>query len=196
MFYFSDATERNKRPILEQLLQWLNQRESVLEIGSASGQHGLYFRAYMPNLQWQFSDRSSYLAGLTKNLLNANLPDIDLPIELDVKNYNWSLNKYDVIFTANTLHIMQFDEVDYFLNHLHLALKRHGKLIIYGPFNYQGDYTSESNQMFDQYLKQQGYGGIQSFETLNDILFQYNITLQADVEMPANNRLLLWQCDK
>ncbi|MCF6777476.1 class I SAM-dependent methyltransferase [Thiotrichales bacterium 19X7-9] len=193
MQHFSPATERNKAPILEQLIQWLNGNESILEIGSSSGQHGVYFTESMPNLAWQFSDRKIYLAGLAENILNTNRSNLSLPIELDVVDYDWSTKKYDAIFSANTIHIMLDHEVEYFLNHVHLALKHNGKLIIYGPFNYQGNYTSESNKAFDLSLKQQGYGGIKPFERLDSMLSQCGFKLQKDIDMPANNRLLMWQ---
>ncbi len=164
MQHFSSAAERNKTPILIQLSKWLKGDENILEIGSGTGQHALFFATHFSTIRWQCTDRQAYLLSLTDNIQNGMQPHVLPPIELDVINYDWALMQYDVVYTANTLHIMTQVEADFFLNHVHLALKPNGKLIIYGPFKYNGVYTSDSNHEFDKMLRQRGVGsGIKAF---------------------------------
>jgi hypothetical protein len=61
----------------------------------------------------------------------------------------------------------------------------------YGPYNFQGRYTSESNQGFDQRLSEQGCGGIRDIEEL--ILWAKPLVLMETISMPANNFMLIWQ---
>jgi hypothetical protein len=67
-------------------------------------------------------------------------------------------------------------------------------LAIYGPFNYDGAYTSASNARFDQWLLQRDpLSGIRDFETVNELAGEASFILQGDFAMPANNRLLVWR---
>ena len=194
MHNFSLAAERNKQPMVDQLSKWLRGHETILEVGSASGQHGLFFSQQMPHIHWQCSDRSDYLPELADNIKTANLSNVPEPIKLDVMNYDWSLCQYNVVFTANTLHIMTAAEVDYFLSQVHLALRPQGKLLVYGPFNYQNDYTSVSNREFDVMLRERNVGScIKSFEVINEQLGNSQFALIDDISMPANNRMIAWQ---
>jgi cyclopropane fatty-acyl-phospholipid synthase-like methyltransferase len=190
----SSATDRNRAPIHQHLKQWLSGHEHILEVGSGDGEHALYFSRHFPQQQWQCSERREHLATLTNTLAQNTLPP---PIELDVTHYAWGQQQYDVIFTANTLHIMSLQETEHFLHHLHLALKAHGQFIVYGPFNYQQQYTSISNRHFDHMLRNRQSGScIKSFETLETILTQHQLQLDDDVAMPANNQLLRWRYKK
>ena len=66
--------------------------------------------------------------------------------------------------------------------------------LLYGPFNYQGRYTSDSNARFDVWLKQRDpASGIKDFEWLTDIAGQSGLKCTHDFELPANNRILVWQ---
>jgi len=195
MHHFSSVAERNKQPILTQLRNWLANDETILEIGSGSGQHALFFSQHFPAIHWQCSEREEdTVRMLIGNIVQENLINVLTPIVLDVVNYDWGAQPYDAIFTANTLHIMTEQEVAYFLNHVHLALKPHGKLIIYGPFIYQNKYTSDSNRKFDKMLRQRNVGsGLKSFDLIAKVLHEYQFTLKHDIPMPANNQLLYWE---
>jgi cyclopropane fatty-acyl-phospholipid synthase-like methyltransferase len=191
---FSPAAERNKKFICDQLSILIKGSASLLEIGSATGPHAIYFSQALPDLSWQCSDRTDYLPSLNDNIKQSKLNNVLPPIELDVMYYPWNTLQYNVIFTANTLHIMTQKEVDIFLRHVHLALKPEGKLIIYGPFNYNNEYTSESNRQFDNMLRNQHMGScIKSFESVDDLLIDSNFKFVKDVSMPANNRLIVWE---
>jgi cyclopropane fatty-acyl-phospholipid synthase-like methyltransferase len=190
---FSDACERNRDPIFAALRSHFSDRERVLEIGSGTGQHAIYFAAKMPSLIWQSSDRAENLPGVRAWLDDAALPNTPPPIDLDV-NDDWPTPRFDGIFSANTLHIMSWSEVELLFRKLASISTPDAKLAIYGPFNYDGQFTSESNAAFDRSLKSRGAQmGIRDFEAVNALASNAQFALIDDVSMPANNRLLVWQ---
>lgn len=190
---FSDACERNRDPIFSALRPHFSDRERVLEIGSGTGQHAAYFAKKMPSLVWQSSDRSENLPGVRAWLDEAALPNTPAPIELDV-NGHWPNDRFDGIFSANTLHIMSWAEVELLFRKLASISTPDAKLAIYGPFNYDGQFTSDSNAAFDRSLKSRGAQmGIRDFEVVNALASNAQFALIDDVPMPANNRLLVWQ---
>jgi cyclopropane fatty-acyl-phospholipid synthase-like methyltransferase len=187
----SPACERNREPILAVLREHFADRRRVLEIGSGTGQHAVYFAAALPQLQWQASDRVENHAGIRAWLDEAALPNALAPLALDV-NDAWPALQFDTVFSANTLHIMSWAEVERLFAHLDAAMAADAKLVIYGPFNYGGRFTSESNAAFEQTLK--GWGahmGIRDFETVDALARGIGLRLMDDREMPANNRCLV-----
>ena len=69
-----------------------------------------------------------------------------------------------------------------------------GLFALYGPFNYGGDYTAESNARFDRWLKElDPLSGIRDFETLDRLAGEAGMVLLGDHPMPANNRTLCWR---
>ena len=191
---FCEACERNKTVICQYLAQWLEAGDQVLEIGSGTGQHGVYFTSQLPDINWQCTDLHEQLVGLRTWTNSAATDKLLPPFELDVNSYDWQTRQYQAVFSVNTLHIMSWASVSHFLAHVHLALVAGGKLIIYGPMRYQNTYTTNSNAEFDRYLKScdPDYG-MRDFERVNEILQQHGFTLTADQAMPANNQLLLWR---
>ena len=191
---YSSAAERNQTAIYEQLCRWVSEDACILEVGSGSGQHAIHCAQAWPKVIWQCSDRPDYFPGLRVNIQKAKFCNMPMPLLLDVLTYAWESAQYDVIYTANTLHIMNQEEVDYFISHVHQGLHFEGKFILYGPFNYNNDYTSASNRAFDALLRQRNGGScIKSFESINQKLIDNQLELLDDVAMPANNRLIVWQ---
>ena len=193
MLNFSESCQRNQQPILEQLTPWLEQSVDVLEIGSGSGQHALHFSSALPALRWQCTDRSMWLAALQSNIQEATL-DNDLPAkELDV-NKQWPQRQFDMIYTANSLHIMGWDSVELLFSHLAEHLHPSGYFCCYGPFKYNGEFTSHSNANFELWLKSRApQSGVRDFEALQQLAQQQQLSLVTDIPMPANNQLLIWQ---
>lgn len=168
-------------------------RRQVLEIGSGTGQHAVHFATAMPQLRWQCSDRVENLPGIRLWLNDAGLPNTPLPIELDVSGA-WPTQVYDAVFSANTLHILAWDEVEQFFDHLAEVTTPGAKLVIYGPFNYGGRYTSESNAEFDQWLQTRGtHMRIRDAEAVDALAEVAGFDLVDDIPMPANNRARVWQ---
>jgi cyclopropane fatty-acyl-phospholipid synthase-like methyltransferase len=189
----SEAAERNKAPILAILAQAFAHSRRVLEIGSGTGQHAVHFAAHLPHLTWQPTDRGEYLEGLRARLAREGTPNLRPPLELDVRNLPWQVEPVDAIFTANTLHIMSRSAVEDLFRGVGAVLVAPAVLCIYGPFRYNGQYTSASNAEFDRYLKARDpQSGIRDFTDVNTLSSQQGLSLLADHSMPANNQLLIW----
>ena len=190
---FSQACENNKGPILEVLKTVFNKTESVLEIGSGTGQHSVFFAEQLPHLQWYASDRRINHEGINLWLKEANLTNLHGPLELDL-NYAWPVNNVDAIYTANTFHIVSWQLVEQFLKGVSTHLVSQGVVCIYGPFKYQGQFTSASNEEFDRFLTQRDpFSGIRDFEAIEQLATQAGLTLISDTAMPANNQLLVFK---
>lgn len=192
---FSQACENNKAPIFQVLQNVFTEAVTVWEIGSGTGQHACHFAGQLPHLAWQPTDLAENIAGMQMWLDEAALANINPPLILDVTEPVWLLGDFaiDALFTANTLHIMAWHSVQLFFSGLAKHLNAGAKVCIYGPFNYQQCYTSESNAQFDQWLKSRDpLSGIRDFEAVAALALQAGLVLQDDVAMPANNRLLVF----
>jgi cyclopropane fatty-acyl-phospholipid synthase-like methyltransferase len=190
---FAPACERNRDPILTVLRKHFADRRRVLEVGSGTGQHAVHFAAALPSLTWQSSERAENLQGVQQWLDEARLANTPAPLELDVAGV-WPTGRYDALFTANTLHIMGWPEVETFFAALPAITTADAKLAVYGPFNYGGTFTSPSNAAFDRSLRERvPHMGIRDFEAVDALARAAGFALLEDVAMPANNRTLVWQ---
>ena len=191
---FSEACEQNKHPILAVLQQYFTDVSNVLEIGSGTGQHAVFFAAELPHLNWLASEVAEHHPGVNAWLEEAGLANLTGPVELDVNQPDWPVNKIEAVFSANTVHIMDWSSVENMFAGIGKILQTEGVFCLYGPFNYEGNYTSDSNARFDQWLKQRDpASGIRDFEALNILAQQHGMALLADHVMPVNNRVLVWQ---
>jgi cyclopropane fatty-acyl-phospholipid synthase-like methyltransferase len=193
---FSQACENNKQPIL-QVLQSLLPRATnarVLEVGSGTGQHAVFFAQALSHVTWQTSDLPYNHPGILSWLRDYPGNNLLPPLVLDVSQPQWPAAPFDAIFTANTLHIMAWERVPDLLRGAASVLVEGGLLIIYGPFNYNGQYTSPSNARFDQWLLQQSPdSAIRDFEAVRDTASGLGLAVQQDIAMPANNRILVFR---
>ena len=187
------SCDRNQGPILEVLKGCFSDRKQVLEVGSGTGQHAVYFAAAMPWLTWQTADMAESLPGIRMWLDEAGLPNLPPPLELEAGG-PWPKGPYDAVFSSNTLHIMGWPEVQKLFAALDAVMGPDAVLAVYGPFNYEGRFTSESNAQFDVWLKQRSAAsGIRDFEAVNALAESIGLRLLADHAMPANNRTLVWR---
>jgi cyclopropane fatty-acyl-phospholipid synthase-like methyltransferase len=190
---FAETCERNRDPILEALRRYFSDRRRVLEIGSGTGQHAVHFAAALPQLTWQSSDLAPNLSGIRLWLEEARSDNLPPPLVLDVRG-PWPAGPFDAAFTANTLHIMSWEEVCALFGALPKVLTDDAVLAVYGPFNYGGRFTSASNEAFDEWLKQRSpASGIRDFEAVDELAQSAGFELLEDRAMPANNRTLLWR---
>lgn len=190
---YSEACDRNRGPILEVLRRHFADRHQVLEIGSGTGQHAVYFAAALPQLLWQPSDREEHLAGIRLWLDEARLSNVAAPLALDVCG-PWPQRQFDALFTANTLHIMSWDQVKAMFAALGAVMAEDAVVAIYGPFNYAGAFTSPSNAAFDATLRRRSpASGIRDFEAVDALAQSIGLQLLEDCAMPANNRTLVWR---
>ena len=189
---FAPSCERNQGSILDVLQRHLGGTRRVLEVGSGTGQHAVHFAAAMPHLAWQCSDRADNLPGITQWLDEAALPNTPPAIELDVDG-PWPDARFDAVFTANSLHIMGWPQVEAFFAGVGAAIEPGGLLVVYGPFNYGGAFTSDSNRAFDRWLKDRDpVSGIRDVEAVDALAREIGLALVEDNAMPANNRCLVW----
>lgn len=187
------ATERNRGPILEVLRVHFASSKHVLEVGSGTGQHAVHFAAALPHLHWQCSDRDERLSGIRAWLAERSLPNTPAPLPLDVDGA-WPEQRYDAAFTANTLHILSWPQVQRLFHGLAAALLPDAVLVIYGPFRYGGAHTSAGNAVFDQELRlEHPERGIRDIEQVQALAQHVGLVPIADVAMPANNRCLVWR---
>jgi cyclopropane fatty-acyl-phospholipid synthase-like methyltransferase len=194
MLVTAESCERNKGPILEVLQRELLAARSLLEIGSGTGEHAVHFAAHLPGLTWQASEVPALLPALAARLGLAGADKLPAPLALDVRNLPWPAGPVDAVFSANTLHIMGMDSVRDFFRGAGAVLGPQGVLCVYGPFNYRGRFTSDSNAQFDAWLRaRDAHSGIRDFETLDALARGAGLALHADHAMPANNRTLVWR---
>jgi cyclopropane fatty-acyl-phospholipid synthase-like methyltransferase len=193
MLPFSAACERNKDPILEVLRIRFADRTQVLEIGSGTGQHAVYFAGALAHLTWYPTEQLAYLADLAERVKLEGPHNLRPPTLLDVRQAVWPLRSVDATFTANTLHIMSWPEVTALYRTLSGVLAPGGVFCVYGPFRYDGRYTSDSNREFDRMLQERDpNSGLRDIREVTTLAEEYGLRLDADHDLPANNRLLMF----
>jgi cyclopropane fatty-acyl-phospholipid synthase-like methyltransferase len=193
MLPFSAACERNQDPILEVLRVRFADRSQVLEVGSGTGQHAVYFSRALAHLIWHPTEQLAYLQDLTQRVTLEGPGNLRPPTVLDVRQALWPLRSVDAMFTANTLHIMSWAEVTAFYRGVGGVLLPRGVLCVYGPFRYEGRYTSDSNRDFDRMLQDRDPdSGLRDIREVRALGLQHGLRLDEDHDLPANNRLLVF----
>ncbi len=191
---FSESCEQNKAPILAVLKRVFDNATAVLEVGSGTGQHAVHFARHLPHLMWQTSDVAANHEGIAAWLADAQLPNVGAPLLLEVCADPWPAGPYDAVFSANTSHIMSMRCVACLFAGVGRVLRPGGVFALYGPFNYGGQFTSDSNLRFDAWLKARDpESGLRDVEALNALAGQAGMVLEEDCPMPVNNRTLVWR---
>lgn len=191
---FSPASERNRMPIMNVLRPLFAEVKSVLEVGSGTGQHAVFFGAQMPHLTWQTSDLPENHPAIRTWLEDAALTNVRPPLVLDVDSDEWPAERVDAVFTANTIHIVSWSSVEKLFAGVARVLNANGLFCAYGPFSYDGRHTSESNARFDLSLRgENSRSGIREFAQVCELAAGNDLSLQDDHAMPANNRLLVFR---
>ncbi len=191
---YAESCDINKDPILDVLRVIFADRKHVLELASGTGQHAVHFGRALPHLIWQTSELEQNHAGIQMWLDEAHLPNVLAPVRIDANDDTWPVASVDAIFNANTVHIISWPEVELLFEGIGRVLETGGILCLYGPFNYDGKFTSESNARFDIWLKSRDpKSGVRDFEALNLLAEAQDMALLNDIEMPINNRILVWQ---
>ncbi len=189
----SEACERNKGPILDVLKAVMPNQGRVLEVGSCTGQHVVFFAPEFPGLTWQPSDRAEHLAGLRARLQMEGSNNILPPIELDVL-MEWPNQGFVAVYSANTAHIMGWRAVCAMFEGVGLRLEDGGVFCLYGPFNLDGGFTSASNQAFDRQLRKRDPDmGIRDVADIANLAEHHHMKLERNVPLPANNRILIFR---
>ena len=193
---FSQACENNQQPFLDLLLAVFSDTRHVLEIGSGTGQHAVFFSSSLPHLIWQTSDLLPNHASINAWISDNPANNIRRPLTFDAGDPTWPYSSLDGVFTANTAHIMPWPTVVSLFEGLSFMLKPDATVVMYGPFKYKGRFTSISNEAFDKRLRANStHQGIRDFEAVHRLAQDAGLKLQKDEAMPANNRLLVWKKD-
>ena len=196
---FSQACENNKQPILSVLQKELAEAAHVLEVGSGTGQHSVYFAPRLSHLKWQTSDVVANHSAIHAWHTAHPATNLYAPLAFDLSVDSVPINpetkgSYDTLFTANTLHIIAWPLVERLFALAGEILPSHGKLIVYGPFNENGNYTSASNQQFDMSLRQRDpNSGIRNKEDILALADTHHLTLTNTYALPANNQILVFR---
>jgi cyclopropane fatty-acyl-phospholipid synthase-like methyltransferase len=167
--------------------------KNIFEIGSGTAQHAIFMAPKFPELTWITSDIKSKHLEIKHNLDKAKIPNIRGPFQFEVGKDDFPRIPFDLVYTANTFHILPWKLCKTLMKNLGNRLREGSQVIIYGPFNYDGKFTSESNEKFDQSLKEiNPESGIRDFSVVNNNMIKNGFTLYKDFEMPSNNRLLVF----
>ncbi len=194
MLTYNKAAENNKGPIGEKLVHIFVDRIDVLEIASGGGQHAVHMGKLLPGTRWQTSDLIENHAAICAMLEVEAGKNVQRPLVLDVAQEVWPVENVDAAYAANAVHIMSWAHVEALFAGLEKVLLPGGLLVLYGPYRYQGEFTTESNAQFDLWLKSRDpVSGIRDFEAVDGLARDIGLKLQADHQMPANNQLLVWR---
>jgi SAM-dependent methyltransferase len=189
------ATHRNREPIAAVLRQWLPQTGTVLEVASGTGQHSTYFAEQFPHLVWQPSELDPKgLASIRAWAAESQLANLRPPLQLDVCQSTWPIDRCDVLLSANLIHIAPWPVALGLLSGANRILSPDGTLCLYGPFRIGGQHTAPSNEAFDQDLRRRDPSwGVRDLERVVECAREEGFELIDRVEMPANNQTLVFR---
>ncbi|MCC5858781.1 MAG: DUF938 domain-containing protein [Ectothiorhodospiraceae bacterium] len=191
---FSDASLRNRGPILTVLEPRLTRPMTVLEIGGGCGGHAVHFAHHLPHVRWQTSEQPAQLALLSTNVAEARLPNLPPPLALDVSAASWPVAAADAVFSANTAHIMAWSAVEAMFHGVSRLLPAGARFFLYGPFIRSGRYSGDNDARFDTALRARGTGsGLRDLDDLEALAHALGLEREEAVPMPANNLTLIWR---
>ncbi|MDT7836611.1 class I SAM-dependent methyltransferase [Aquabacterium sp. OR-4] len=199
----SPAAERNKAPILAELLRLLPAQGAALEVAAGTGQHAAHFAAHLPGWTWQPTDPdaaalSSIAAWRAQAQAQAHLPGLLPPQQLDVLAEPWPVTglpgPIDLLYCANMLHIAPWACCAALMRGAAQRLAPAGQLITYGPYLVEGEPTAPGNLAFDADLRQRNPAwGLRQLGAVATAARAAGLQLHEQVAMPANNRLLVFR---
>ena len=191
---FAPAAARNQAPIAAVLLPRLAGAERVLEIGAGTGQHAVAFSAASPETRWLATERSDALPGLAARIEAEGGAGLEAPRALDVCTGPWPVGPFSAVYTANTLHIMPWDEVLAMVTGVAAVLREGGVFAVYGPFQRGGQHTSDSNARFHEMLRRGDPAqGVRDLDALESHAGEHHLMREALHALPANNLLVLFR---
>lgn len=191
----SPATHRNRAPILSVLRQHFPSEGRVLEVGCGTGQHAAWFAGQLPDLRWQPTDIDpAALASAAAWAAEAAVSNVEPGVLLDASGDEWPEGPFDAAFSANVIHISPPEVTPGLLGGVGRSLREGGVFVLYGPFKVDGDFTSESNARFQQWLLSLDPSyGVRDMEEVTGLAGQAGLELDTLVAMPANNFCLVFR---
>lgn len=194
----SAAAERNRQPILDELLGLLPQRGAVLEIASGTGQHVVHFAAALPGVTFLPTDpEAASLASIARRRAQAGLPNVEAPRRLDVLDADWELPaRFDAVLCINMIHISPPETTPALLEGASRTLRPGGSglLLLYGPFREHGAHTAPSNAAFDEWLKARDpRHGVRDLDEVSAAAGLRGFRRERVSRLPANNLLVAFR---
>ncbi|WP_221798375.1 DUF938 domain-containing protein [Oceanobacter mangrovi] len=191
----ADSCLRNQQPIAEVLEAELPAHSVVLEIGSGTGQHAVFITQRLPNITWQPSELAERLSVINARRLRSGQANFLPPLVLDVAQDLWPVKQVDAIFSANVAHYISWPKLRSMFAGMGRVLRTSGLAFLYGPYNYEGKFTSDGNKALDEWLKADvdAEAGIKDFEQVVLAARKEKLRLVKDIAMPANNRILVFK---
>lgn len=190
---FSPSCDHNRNDILPVLIEIAPADGMVLEVGSGTGQHAVYFAQHLPQLQWQPSDLAPNHASIHAWKDEAALTNVLDPIVLDLLAGQWPQLTPSLMVCINTVHIVAWPGVQNLFRHAAQQLAPGGLLYVYGAYRYATRPLEPSNERFDQWLKARDpASGVRDFEAVNALAHTHGLALVEDRAMPGNNRSIWW----
>ncbi len=208
---YAPATQRNREPILEVLLQVLPPTGTVLEISSGTGEHAVFFAPRLIRSKWIPSDPNP-VARASIAAWREHYPTDNLypPIALDACDSVWAIErdtlpdslqgidlKHDpivAIVNINMIHIAPWSACLGLMAGARRILPPGGILYLYGPFKQGGRHTAPSNAAFDESLQAQKPGwGVRDLDDVVAVAQDQHLSLVKTYAMPANNLSVIFQ---
>ena len=198
---FFPATKRNRECIGEVLSRTIKKNGSILELGSGSGEHGVFFQKRFPKIIWQTSDpelshRKSINSWIEYENLNKKMPQA---LVIDVEKIPWKIplklaHSLQGIVAINMIHVAQWSCTISLFRESGKLLKKGKFLIFYGPFKRDNKHISQSNYFFDNSLKMQNsLWGIRDLNKVSNEGLKSGFSQEDIISMPANNFLVVYR---
>ncbi len=191
----SPSVARNRESILAVLKQHLPEAGLVLEIAAGTGEHAVHFATACPRLRWQPTDPDARaLASIQAWREAAGPPNLLAPLELDVGDSVWPVERADAIVAINMIHISPWASTLGLMAGAGRLLPSDGVLFLYGPYLETEVETALSNLGFDASLKSRDPAwGIRRLDDVVAAAARQGMKLQARIAMPANNLSLVFR---
>ena len=190
------ATARNREAIADLLKRYLPERGTVLEIGSGSGEHALYFSDLFPDLTWQPSDPDPLNLESIRVWVKT-VPDrqnLLPPLALNASDVLLPIDQADAVICVNVIHISPWDATEGLMRNASALLPLNGLLYLYGPYRIGGTHTAPSNESFDQSLRSQNEAwGVRNLEEVIAEANKNGLQFIERVDMPANNQSVIFR---
>jgi len=198
------AFHRNHRPIWTVLQKFLDGKSGdVLEAGSGTGQHAVYFARHSPHITWWPSDTNdAHLRSIAAWRAAAQLANIRAPLRIDLSDPAWCPQMHDdsgpgkllAVFCANVIHIAPWRVAEGLFAGAARYLRTDGRLFLYGPFKRDGKHTALSNAVFDTSLRDNNAEwGVRDVTDVTALAESVGLSLTETFEMPANNLILAFE---
>jgi SAM-dependent methyltransferase len=208
---YAPATQRNREPILEVLLQIPLPIGTVLEVSSGTGEHAIFFAPRLYPRKWIPSDPNPVArASIAAWREHCSADNLYPPIDLNASDPVWIVEQEELpeslpdidfkhdpivaIVNINMIHIAPWSAYLGLIAGARRILPPGGVLYLYGPFKQGGKHTAPSNAAFDQSLRaQNSEWGVRDLDEVVAVAQSQNLSLLKTYAMPANNLSVILQ---